>query len=189
MGLLNKVEKELQKEADKCIDLCFRSVILALHRHEGWGVKRLDKFVGELKGIYAEVGNGVKSSVGMLDEETGIELQCGDGKHWYDLQFMKSNTWDEALTNEKRIAIRLQQKKWLKTSFIASILLAMHRLYGWSTERDLRLMNQMDDIETENNYDPKKLDQCMIDELGIKLVHKGTNVVSIVFVNDEEKVG
>ena len=69
---------------------------------------------------------------------------------------------------------------------MATVLLAMHRLYGWGRDRDLRLIGWMDEVECDCNYDPKILDQALADELGFRLVHKGKQNVGLVWVEDKE---
>lgn len=165
-----KADSDLMKEADRQMDLNFASWFLALTRNWGYGKLRLQKCVYEMADAFSELeGDGDKSIIGLLDEETGIEMQIGDGTSWRDHPFLNGELWNgEPLDQYRHIYMRRQQIKWCSASIEATILLVMYRRYGWSAERDRRLLGQMKEIKCFYNYDVKKLKQALAEETEIK---------------------
>lgn len=191
MNADKKLKRELSQETQRCVDINFRSAILALFRYKKWDDIQLKSFLTEMRCAFEEVSKTEKSSMQMLQEETGIELQNGDGKHWYDLPYLNDYGWGniKQVTSEQVVYIRQQQKKWLKTSLMATILYVMYKMFGWTMEEDLQLIEWMNEIENECNNNAKQLNQKMIDEIGVSLIHKGSDCIDLIYVDDrwEEK--
>lgn len=184
MDALKNADIALQKEVDRSIDIVFRCMALALHKYDGWSNKRIDKLSAEIDGVIKDVSSQDKSVVQICDEETGIEIQCGDGKHWYDLPYLNTVAWENYLKkNNNRvsrgylIACRNAQVKWTKPQIYASVLIAMHRLCGFGYERLARLSRQMVEIEQEYNSNAKLLDDALETALGIRLIQTRKGVV------------
>lgn len=70
------------------------------------------------------------------------------------------------------IYMRQRQKKWIDAMLMACLFLSLHRKYGFGKDRLVRLMGQIYEIETEYNFDRKKLVAACRTEAGVNLQHK-----------------
>lgn len=178
---LKEARKKLDNEANKQIEIIFRALALALGE-DGWSIKRLEKVANEIHDFVEEIGKVDKSVVQICEEETGVCLiPEGIDKSWEELTYLNGEAWDKYLekyskTMKPKIfrayAIRASQKMidWVRPQFYASIIIAMHRLYGYGPERAARLYARMHMIEKAAGMDYKKLDEWLINKRHIKMV-------------------
>lgn len=169
MDALKAAMKAIDDEADRSMVTVFACTILALKRYHGYGRQRIGATIDQISILFKECGETMeKSMIQMLEEETGIEIQNGQGKSWRDLPYLNDSKWDgKPLPRPQLIYMRQQQKKWIMTSMIATILLAMYRVYGWSTKRDEQLLSEINMIRDEYGHDPKKMKKAAEEETGI----------------------
>lgn len=172
MDALKAAERALNEEADKSMATVFACTILALKRYHGYRKQRIGHTIDQIGLLFMECGEtNEKSMIQMLEEETGIEIQNGQGKSWRDLPYLNDRKWDgKPLPRAQMIYMRQQQKKWVMTSMVATILLAMYRVYGWSAKRDERLLEEINQIRDEFAHDHKKIQKAAEEETGIKFV-------------------
>lgn len=166
---LKAARRKLDQEADKQIEIIFRALAIALGE-EGWSLKRLEKVSNEVHEFVNELSKVDKSAVQICEEETGVCLiPEGIDKSWEELTFLNGEVWDKFIEEHRKImkpqtfkayVIRAQQKMlvWVRPQFYASVIVAMHRLYGYGSERAARLYARMYEIEKAAGMDPKKLD-------------------------------
>jgi hypothetical protein len=170
MDALRAAEKAMNEEADRCMYIVFACTMIALKRYHGYGKMRIARTIDQIGLIYDECGQtNEKSMIQMLEEETGIEIQNGQGKSWRDLPYLNDRKWDrKPLPRAQMIYMRQQQKKWILPSMLANILLVMYRLYGWSATRDERLLAEINQIREEFGQDHKKMKKAAAEETGIE---------------------
>ena len=117
----------MNQEHDKQDRILRAAVLIVMHRHWGWRQKRLLSLLEMIDEVISECGEtNKKSMIQMLDEETGIELQNGDGKSWRDLAFLNAEVDVGKLTMSKLIYMRQQELRWIPSLITAYILLALH---------------------------------------------------------------
>lgn len=165
--------KKLEAEMDKQSKLNFSALMLVLYREYGYRSERLSNVLRESLNAFDECSEAQdeKSMIQMLEEETGIEIQSGDGKSWRDLPYLNNQAWDGVpFSAPKRIAMRQAQMKWIKPSVNAGILLAMHRLYGFGHDRCARLYQQMEEVLGDYNYEIKTVIEKCKEETGVSIV-------------------
>lgn len=163
-----KANAELEAEGRKQCMLLYSAAALALRRHWGKGkqaILSLFEITGSVWRSCAETN--LHSMIEMCYEETGIEIQNGDGKSWKDLPYFNATLNTQRMSNAQWVYMRQQQKKWIAPQVMACIMVALHRKYGFGFERLSRLYNQIDAIRTEYSLDPDKLREVCREETHI----------------------
>ena len=173
MRQIAQAEKELMDGAVRWLDIVMCSSIIALSRYWGWKKDRLSK----LQEIQEEVWNEVASDndvsmIQLLDAECGIELTNHEGVSYRDVIYLNTAIDDGVqLTKYQYLAMRRNQAKWTEAQITACIILAMHRKEGWGFKRARELLERMQQIKEEYDYDQEKLiaaakSECDIDWTG-----------------------
>ena len=134
-------------------------------------VQKIDNLIETAEPI-EEIDDINHSMIEMCETETGIEIQCGDGKNWKDLHYLNHKIDPGRMTPAKWIYMRRQQMKWMAPQIVAGILLALHRKCGFGFERCARMYQQIDAIEQEYGNDPKKAAQACLELTGVKIHDK-----------------
>lgn len=169
-SLLQNVERQMNQEHDRQDRILRAAALIVMHRHWGWRQKRLLSLLEMIDEVISECGEtNKKSMIQMLDEETGIELQNGDGKSWRDLAFLNAEVDVGKLTMSKLIYMRQQELKWIPSLITAYILLALHRKCGFGSDRCARVYAQILEASEEFGWSGQKLtDACRL-ETGIDI--------------------
>ncbi len=170
-----QADRALQREGERQVRAVYSAAALALHRHHGWGQKRILQVIEETKGIWNECASDPNTSMLMLlERETGIEIRArGVDKSYHELDFLSGNPADAvSMTRAKYIYMRQRQLPWINPQITAALLLALHRLHGWSGVRDARLLEEKDKIEAEYRWKPAQLVKACREEVGINIVEE-----------------
>lgn len=77
------------------------------------------------------------------------------------------------LSEMQIIAMRRKQTKWIGTTILASVMLSMHRMYGFGADRDTALMNQIAEIENEYGGNGSRIVEALREETGVEFTQKG----------------
>ena len=169
-NLLRNVERQMNEEHDKQDRILRAAALIAMHRHWGWRKKRLLGLLEMIDEVISECGDTrQKSMIQMLDEETGIELQNGDGKSWKELAFLNAEIDIGKLTLPKLIYMRQQELKWIPSLITAYILLALHRKCGFGSDRCARVYDQILETAEEFGWNGKDLTEACLQETGIDI--------------------
>ena len=169
-SLLQNVERQMNQEHDKQDRILRAAALIVMHRHWGWRQKRLLSLLEMIDEVISECGEtNKKSMIQMLDEETGIELQNGDGKSWRDLAFLNAEVDVGKLTMSKLIYMRQQELKWIPSLITAYILLALHRKCGFGSDRCARVYAQILETVEELGWKEKELVEACRNETGIDI--------------------
>ena len=169
-SLLQNVEWQMNQEHDKQDRILRAAALIVMHRHWGWRQKRLLSLLEMIDEVISECGEtNKKSMIQMLDEETGIELQNGDGKSWRDLAFLNAEVDVGKLTMSKLIYMRQQELKWIPSLITAYILLALHRKCGFGSDRCARVYAQIMETVEELGWKEKELAEACRNETGIDI--------------------
>ena len=168
-----EADKELQKEGERQALLIHGAAAIALYRHWGWRKNRILDMLDKVEEVWNECAEDIDHSmIEMCDTETGIEIQCGDGKTWKDLHYLNHKVDPGRMTPAKWIYMRRQQKKWMAPQIVAEILLALHRKCGFGPERCGRVYAQICEIQQEYGQDPKKVAAACLEETNVKIHDK-----------------
>ena len=157
-------------ESKKQCTMLFAAASLALNRY--WGMKQLAiiRVLRVAKDAWNECAKDDDlSMVQMCEQETGIELQNGDGKSWHDLIYLNGAVPVQGLTYAQAVYMRQQQTKWIAPQIVGSILVAMHRKHGFGYERCSRLYQQMVEIQEEFNYNAELVKNACISEADVNV--------------------
>lgn len=170
-SLLQSVERQMNEEHDRQDRILRAAALIVMHRHWGWRQKRLLGLLEMIDEVISECGEtNKKSMIQMLDEETGIELQNGDGKSWKDLAFLNADVGVAGeMTMPKLIYMRQQELKWIPSLITAYILLALHRKCGFGSDRCARVYAQIMETAEELGWKEKELAEACRNETGIDI--------------------
>lgn len=170
---IRKANRELMEEGYRQINLKIGGAGLALHRYWGYGTKRISTMMDELlRGWNECAADSSASMLTMLESETGIELAVPGEKSYHELIYL-NGTPRADLTDMQTIAMRKKQTKWVGTTILASVMLSMHRLYGFGADRDTQLMNQIAEIEREFRGSGSRIVEELRKETGVEFRQKG----------------
>lgn len=160
-----KANADLEAEGRKQCMLLYSATALALRRHCGKGkqaILSLFEITGSVWRSCAETN--LHSMIEMCEQETGIEIQNGNGKSWKDLPYLNGTLNTKPMTNAQWVYMRQRQKQWIAAQVTACILIALHRKYGFGFDRCARIYVQIREIEAEYGMDEKKIQQACKDE-------------------------
>lgn len=165
---IRKANRELMEEGYRQINLKIGGAGLALHRYWGYGTQRISKMMDELLRGWNECAADTSASMlTMLEEETGIELAVPGEKSYHELIYLNGTPKGD-LTDMQIIYMRRKQCKWVGTAILASVMLSMHRLYGFGADRDTQLMNQIAEIEREFGGSGNRIVEELRKETGVE---------------------
>lgn len=157
--MLQKAEAEIQKEGERQLDIQVCAASIALWRYWGWKTERLSRLLEIQQEIWNEVGkdNNI-SMIQLLDQECDIELTNREGVSYKEFKFLNTEIDDgRELSVPEWIIMRQKQKTWIECQIMACVFLGMHRKEGWGPKRVKELMDFMQHIKAEFNYDPKAM--------------------------------
>lgn len=165
-----KAIRKLQEEGDRQCRLIYGAAGLALHRHWGWRKKRIISIMELTSVVWNEcTSDPEKSMIQICEEETEIEVQCGNGKSWRDVLFLNVKLDPGNMTNAKYVYMRQRQLAWLAPQIMAAFMVALHRKEGFGFDRLSRIYAQIQEIESEFGMDPKRVREACIKEAKVDI--------------------
>lgn len=172
MDPLTKLENQMQHEMYKQIRLYFSATAIALNQGWGWKHDRINKLLKETQKAWNECGkDNSKSMVELLEDETGVELQNGQGKSWREYAFLNNShpLNSRQLSRQQIYFMRRQQMTWIGSLVLACILLGIHRREGFGSERIQRLYDQIIEIGEASKWSIEKLDSKLMELVGLSI--------------------
>lgn len=163
-----KAVRSIKEEGRRQCFLLYGSTAIALKMHYGKGRQSTMKLFDATDGIWNECTQDItKSAVKLCEDETGIEIQCGNGKSWHDLPYLNGSLDDMHMSNAQWIYMRHQQVKWVSPQIMAIIMLALHRQYGFGFRRLSEIYAKIQDIESQHGYSPERVRKACMETTGI----------------------
>ena len=102
-SVFEKSTDKLNKEGDRQNQLLLSSTAIAFYRYWGWDKYKINDLMYTIDEVWTECADDIeRSMVEMCEQETGIELQNGDGKSWHDLHFLNSQLDPGRMTGAQR---------------------------------------------------------------------------------------
>ena len=185
MDALKNAYKQLDEAADKAMGLIYGSTAIALKRYYGYGDIRISRMLAALIRAYSEKHTTEKRSmIQILDEETGVELQVEEGKSYKEYPYLCCEKYEKVIENKpisraKQIYMAQRQVKWVYSLVLASVLVAMHRSYGFSCDRIVKLLERIQAIEAEYDHNPELIAKKCEEETGVKYDLLGQSTIFI----------
>ena len=147
----------LEAEGKKYSQMIYGAVAILLWRHYNKKETAILRFFDESWDVWKTCATDHDHSmIEMCENETGIEIQNGDGKSWHDLMYL-NGVLPESMTYEQWVYMRQNQIRWVRPNIMACIMITLHRKYGFGFERCGRFYQQIQDIEAEFRNDQKKI--------------------------------
>lgn len=175
MKQIKAAEHELMEGSVKWLDIVMCASIIALSRYWGWKKDRLSKLQQIQEDVWNEVAeDNDKSMVQLLDEECDIELTNHEGVSYRNVLFLNSKI-DPGIELDpyQYLAMRQNQAKWTEAQITACVILAMHRKEGWGFKRARELLERMQQVKEEYDYDREKLIAAALSECDIDWTGRG----------------
>ena len=148
-------------ERTQCM-IIYAAAALALRRYWHRGRRAILNIFNATGEIWQDcVSSPDKSMLAMCEQETGIEVQCGDGRSWHDISYFNGTFSGRPMTFAQWTYMRQQQLRWVAPQIVACFLLTLHRKYKFGYDRCARFYEQIDAVRVEYNMDPERLlEQC-----------------------------
>ena len=168
---MRRADRELRQEINRQIDLVYGAGGIALHNIYGFGEKRVAAVFEQVQNIWSECGSDIRLSMPqMLEDETGIELRESEtGKSWHDFKFFQYDPDEKLPTAPEYILMRKRQKQWMPVAVLAAFLLALHRMYGFGTERLQRVAEGITEEQTGYRHNPAALRKACKETTGVAI--------------------
>lgn len=165
-----KAVENIRVESRKQCFLAYGAAGITLWRYWDKGTIAILRLFEKTMKVWNECANDPER--GMLEiceDETGIEIQCGDGKSWRDLPYLSKRVNSKRFTNAQWVYMRQQQIKWIPAQVIACILIALHRKWKFGFDRCQRFYGQVQEVQAEFNNDPDKMRLVCIETTGVDI--------------------
>ena len=168
---LNNAENKLKAELFRQVGIMSGCAAIALCENWGWKGKRVAKLFKEIQDAWEE--NSKDRDVSMIElceRETGIVIDVPgfDGDYKKLRYFNPNYTLDEMSIQEKTV-MRIKQIQWSGPIVFASVIVALHRLYGFGGERIERLYNQMVEVRDRYGWNVKKIEKACYECTGVTM--------------------
>ena len=172
MTQIEKAERDLENEYRRQLHIVYSATAIAFWREYGWRQKKILGVLGVTKLLWNKCAEEpMVTMLMMLDEATGIEIRArGVSKSYKELDYLNGTAEPRPMTGMEYLYMKIHQKDWVNPQITAALLLALHLKYGWSGERDQRLLDIKDSIEQEYGYKEKKLLDACRELTGINIV-------------------
>lgn len=159
--LYERETRKIDTEGQKQCFLAYSAIAIALSRHWGKGQITIQRLFEVSREVWNECTEREdKSMIGMLEKETGIEVQNGTGKSWHNLLYLNGEIQGRALTHAQMTYMRQRQVKWIAAQVTACLLVALHRKYGFGFDRCEKVYQQMQEIQAEYSHDPDRIQKA-----------------------------
>lgn len=170
-----KANDTLQREMVKQVNIVYSAAAIAMWLHYGWRQQRILGVLEETGKIWNTCAMDPNTSIlMMLEAETGIEIRArGVEKSYHELDFLNGTPADaHPMELAEFVYMRKRQIPWVNPQITGALLLALHRKYGWSGERDKRLLGYKDGIEEQYKWKANRLVKACNEMTGINIVQE-----------------
>lgn len=167
-----RANKRMYEETKKQTFSLYPAAALALWRCWGKRKKSIESFLAVSHEVWLHcASNNNISMVQICEEETGIEVQNGDGKSWHDLAFLNADYDMDPyhMSNAQWVVMRNNQIRWVRPQLMACLMVSLHRKYGFGYDRLTRIYGQIEEIEREYDCRPDRIKKACMDETGIDI--------------------
>lgn len=163
-----RIENKIEDEGRKQCYLAYGSAAIALHRHGGLEKDAIIQTFETSHEAWLECATDTtKSMVAMCEEETGVEIQNGNGKSWRELPFLNGKSAQMIFTPAELAYMRKQQIQWTAAQVIGAIIVALSRKYDYDADMCARFYSQVHGIQVEYDFEPMKIRDAAYKETGV----------------------
>ena len=171
---LQKALRKIEVEGRRQCFLLYSATALALHRHWGKGQEAIRRLFEMTHVVWQACANDHDHSmIQMCEQETGIEIQNGNGVSWRDVAYLNGQDIGQ-LSYAQILYMRQQQLKWVRPQIMACMMVSLHRKYGFGFERCSRIYQQIEEIEREYGCNPDRIRKACFDETKIDVAYTVT---------------
>ena len=150
-----------------CITL-YGATAITLWLHYGKRKQAITNLFDTSRMIWTDCANDIRHSmVAMCEDETGIEVQNGEGTSWHNVAFLNGELNFDRMTPAQVLYMRQQQLKWIRPQVMACLMIALHRKYGFGFDRCARIYQQIDAVSAQYADDQKRIRQACLELTGI----------------------
>lgn len=169
--IYQRTMEQLEKEGRKHCFLIYGAAGIALHEHYQKGKTAILNFYEKSGEIWRDCAKDNKHSmIQMCYEETGIEIQCGNGKSWEELPYLNEALDKGRYTPVQLVYIRRRQIEWIPAQVMACMIVALHRKYGFGFDRCARFYQQVQEIQAMYDGDAERVRQACQKATGVNVM-------------------
>ena len=152
-----KPENRVKAEADRYLNdrmlLVFACIGIVMKHRYHWERNGIIDLYKRFFEVWTEcASSNERSMVQMLDEETGVEVQIGDGKSWRDMPYLNASIRYKPRSKAEWIYMRTRMLKWIPGQITACMLLALHRKCGFDSDQIADTYADLLTVEQENLF-------------------------------------
>ena len=156
--MIMKAERDLNAEGVNQLALVNLSCAVALTDSWGWSAEKIKALFAKEEEIIDECSKDRSLSlISMFDEECSIELTNREGVSYKDFGYLNIENDRDDYTAPQWLKMRQNQKQWLGAMFTAAMGLALYRNEKWDDESIAELLQKMQKIKEDCNYDMKTM--------------------------------
>ena len=163
-----KATQRIQTDGLKHCTVLYGAMGIVLWRHWNKRVVAITSLFDLSRSVWRDCAKDHDSSmIQMCEDETGIEIQNGDGASWHDVAYLNGSLNPGMMNEAQWLYMRQQQIKWIRPQIMACLMVALHRKYGFGFERCARIYRQIDETAQEYRSDPKRIREACLELTGI----------------------
>lgn len=136
-----KLEEEHGRAICNAMDMIMPALAIAMYENTQVRWEGLMRWKQTLKEVIEECAADDDLTVyQVLERETGMELQIGDGKSYKDTVFADAKNFEKNMNDNNPVKwVRFYQKKiqWSTATVMAACLVACNRQFRWAAEGNL----------------------------------------------------
>lgn len=158
----------IEAEGHRQCMLLYGAAGIALRRHWGKGAEEVRDLFEASYDVWREcAADAGRSMVRTCEEETGVEIQIGDGKSWRDIPYLNGAINDMRMSNAQWAYMRQRQAKWVAPQVMACLMVAMHREWGFGHRRCAEAYRRISEVQELYGNDAEAIRQECMRLLGI----------------------
>jgi hypothetical protein len=154
MKLENRIKAEDDRYLNDRMMLVFASIGIVMRTRYHWEKNGIVDLYRHFFEVWKEcASSNEKSMVQMLDEETGVEVQIGNGKSWRDMPYLNAGLTYKPRSRAEWIYMRARMRRWIPGQVTACMLLALHRKCSFDSDQIADVYERLLAVEQDNLFD------------------------------------
>ena len=162
-----KATRRIETDGIKHCFVLYGATGIVLWRHWNKRVVAITSLFDLSRTVWRDCAKDHDSSmIQMCEDETGIEVNNGEGKSWKEIWFLNGHI-PGRMTDAQLLYMRQQQLKWIRPQVMACLMIALHRKYKFGFDRCARIYAQIDEVSAQYADDHKRIREACLELTGI----------------------
>ena len=166
---LQKATDRIQTDGIKHCFVLFGSTGIVLWKYYGKKTQAITNLFDLSRKVWRSCASDYDHSmIQMCEEETGIEIQNGNGVSWRDVMYLNGKD-PGPMTEAQWLYMRQQQIKWIRPQIMACLMVSLHRKYGFGFDRCSQIYQLIEETSAEYRHGPKRIRKACRELTGIDI--------------------